>query len=790
MNIGFDIDGVLTNIGRFQIQEGRKYFKREPINKKGFTIQEMFGCTKEEEHDFWANPKYNNLLKYSIAYPARIGIARTIKQLHDDGDNIYIITSRKFTDNDNLSGKIMRTIVKEWLKANKIEYDKIIFCGDSKLEAIQDNYISIMVEDNINNIKELSEYTNIICVDCDYNQSISEDMAKRVNLSDLNSLRNAVIDIKNKNIKNRKDPITVLSGKLSIDKPHMKYYSELQSKVLNPSISIYDYLRKCNKDNLNSKAISYFGTYLSFNDFFKKIDEAAKGFKEIGINKGDIVTVCMPNTPEGVITFYALNKIGAVANMIHPLSSEVEIKNYLNEVNSKAMVMIDICFNKVKSIINETSINHCIVVSPSDSMPPLLKIGYSYLNRDKKIDYSNDERFLPWDSFIKNGKKYNGVSEETWQNNEMAVILHTGGSTGTPKGVMLSNENFNTNVEQLKFTIPSYKKGDSLLAITPIFHGFGLANCVHTALCVNMFVSLLPQYDTTFFTKTLLKDKSNLILGVPTLWDAMLKNEKLQKSDLSFLKVLISGGDNLPEKLETQLNNFLKEHNAPNKVFKGYGMTECLAAFAFSQPNANEISSVGIPLPQNNVKIVKPGTCEEVEANTEGEICINGPSVMLGYYNNIDETNDVLKMHDDNKLWLHTGDVGYRTEDGILYYTQRIKRIIISSGYNIYPNQIEQAIREHEDVKDCAVVGIPHPYKVNVPKAYIVLNDNSIESVKTKEEIGELCKQHLSKFSLPKEYEIVSELPKTLMGKIDYQKLEQENIDKYYQEKSVKKVKK
>lgn len=790
MNIGFDIDGVLTNIGQFQIQEGRKFFKREPINKNGFTIQEMFGCTAEEEHDFWANPKYNNLLKYSITYPARNGIANTIKKLRDDGDNIYIITSRKFTDNDGLSGKIMRTIVKEWLKVNKIEYDKIVFCGDSKREAIKDNYISIMVEDNVDNINELSKYADMICIDCDYNQSVSENMAKRVNLSDLNSLKTAIQDIKNRNRKHRKDPITVLSGKLSIDKPHMKYYSELQSKVLNPSLSIYDYLRKCNKDNHNSKAISYFGSYLSFNEFFKKIDEAAKGFKKIGINKGDIITVCMPNTPEGVITFYALNKIGAVANMIHPLSSEIEIKNYLNEVNSKAMVMIDICFDKVKNIIDETSVNNCIVASPSDSMPPLLKIGYSYINRNKKVDYSHNKKFLSWNNFIKNGKEYNGLVQEPWQNNEMAVILHTGGSTGTPKGVMLSNENFNTNVEQLKFTIPSYKKGDSLLAVTPIFHGFGLANCVHTALCVNMFVSLLPQYDSTFFTKTLLKDKSNLILGVPTLWDAMIKNEKLQKSDLSFLKVLISGGDNLPEKLENQLNAFLKDHKAPNQVFKGYGMTECLAAFSFSQPNANEISSVGIPLPQNNVKIVKPGTCDEVDANIEGEICINGPSVMLGYYNNIEETNDILKKHDDNKLWLHTGDVGYRTEEGILYYVQRIKRIIISSGYNIYPNRIEQIIREHENVKDCAVVGIPHPYKVNVPKAYVVLSDNSGDKEKMQNEINDLCEKGLSKFSLPKEYEFVPELPKTLMGKIDYRQLEQENIDKYYQEKSKTKIKK
>lgn len=785
MNVGFDIDGVLTNIGEFQIEEGTKYFGKKPINENGFTIREMFGCSEEEEYKFWKK----NLLKYSIKYPARKNIQDEIRKIRKDGNKVYIITSREFSDKDNMLGKIMRTIVKEWLCSNDIEYDKIVFCGDSKIDAIKDNYISVMVEDNVKNINELEKYTTMICMDCDYNRDINRKSIKRINPNKIEELSTAIFDIKQKKEKHRKDPITVLSGKMSIDMPQNKFYSELQDRIVIPNMSIYEYVKKCNRDNLNSKAISYFGKNINFREFFEKIDETAKGLKKLGVNKNDIVTVCMPNTPEGVIAFYAINKIGAVANMIHPLSGENEIKQYLNEVNSKTMIMIDICYDKVKNIIDDTNVTNCVIASPSDSMPIPMKIGYSYINRDKKVSYSNDSRFISWDNFVKNGRKYSGSVESKWKKDEMAVILHTGGSTGTPKGVMLSNENFNTNVEQLKFTIPSYKKGDSLLAITPIFHGFGLANCVHTALCVNMFISLLPQYDEKFFTQTLLKDKSNLILGVPTLWDSMMKNQKISKSDLSFLKVLISGGDTLPKQLENQLNKFLEDHKAPNKVFKGYGMTECLAAISFSQPNANEISSIGIPLPKNNIKIVKPNTCEEVEANVEGEICISGPSVMLGYYNNVDETEQTMKKHDDGKLWLHSGDVGYRNEDGILYYTQRLKRIIISSGYNIYPNQIEQVIRENENVKDCAVVGVPHPYKVNVPKAYIVLkDDNQIEN--TREQINTLCRQKLSKFSIPKDYEYIEELPKTLMGKIDYRKLEQENVDAYYRDKGHSKVKK
>lgn len=784
MNIGFDIDGVLTNIENFQIEEGKKHFKTEVVNPKGFSIKEMFGCTEKEEYEFWKK----NILKYSIAEPAREGIAEVIKKLRTDGNKIHIITSRYFTDKDNVLGKVMRTIVREWLIENGIEYDDIVFCGEDKSDAIKDKYISVMVEDNPDNIKKLSNLTDVISVKCNYNRDIHGQHIVQFDPQNISELYDVINSIKDKNKKSRIDPITVLSGIPSIDKPHLKHYSELQTRIQNPEISIYEYLKKCNSNNLDSKAISYFGNSLNFSEFFNKIDECAKGLKKLGVEKGEIVTVCMPNTPEGIITFYAINKIGAVANMIHPLSGEKEISDYINQVKSKVMIIADICYDKVKNIADSTTMEKCVVSPIANSMPLVMKTGYSIINKKVEID---DSRFIEWNTFIKNGKTYNGSIESKFDKNEMAVLLHTGGSTGIPKAVMLSNENFNTNVEQLKFTIPSYEKGDSLLAITPIFHGFGLANCVHTALCVNMSVSLLPKYDEKLFTNTLIKDKSNLILGVPTLWDAMMKNEKLKDKDLSFLKVLISGGDNLPINLENEMNSFLQEHNAPNPIFKGYGMTESLAASSFSQPNVNEKSSVGIPLPQNNYKIVKPNTTDEVDFNEEGEICVNGPTVMLGYYENPEETDNVLKTHPDGKKWLHTGDMGYRNEDGVLFYTQRIKRIIISSGYNIYPNQIEEIIKSHPSVNNCVVVGIPHQAKVNVPKAYILLNENENKE-NVSEEIEKMCKENLAKFSLPKEYEYVRELPKTLMGKVDYKLLEQQNIDKYYKqtEKSAVKVKK
>ncbi len=806
MRIGIDIDGVLTNIEQFQREKGKLYFKKELANEKGFDIKEMFNCSSSEMMSFWK--KY--LLSYSIKEPAREGFADVIKELHDEGNHIQIITSRYFTDKDDALGIVMKNIVKQWLSKNNIVYDEITFCGEDKSETIKKDNINVMIEDNINNINNLSKITNVIKFNNSYNEEYYGEIAS---ITEPKELKNVIMNLQDKLNKNIVDPITVKSGKMSIDRPHKSFYSIDQTSINLPKMSIYDYLYESNKNNLFAEAISYFGKKMTFKEFFTEIDKCCKALIAKGIKEKDIVTICMPNTPEGVIAFYAVNKIGAVANMIHPLSSEKEIEYYLNESNSKLVISIDMCFNKINSILPKTNVDNVVLVSPADSMPLQLNVGYNALNskvvnkvqstfanndvarnkfNNKIEDNIEMNRKLKsnmwdkWDDFIKAGKSIDKFEKHIPKENEMAVLLHTGGSTGSPKAVMLSNENFNCNTEQLKFTIPSYKKGDKLFAITPIFHGFGLADCVHTALCVNMSVILLPQFDEKMFTNIMLKEKPTLLLGVPTLFSAMIKNKAYDGKDLSYFKVLISGGDTLPKELEERINVWLKEHNCPNKVFKGIGMTESLAATAFSTPNANKLSCVGIPLPQNNYKIVKMGTTEEVEPYENGEICVTGPSVMLGYYNNEKETNDTLKIHEDGKTWLHTGDAGYVDNEGVVFYTQRIKRIIIASGYNIYPVQIENLILTHPAIEKCAVVAEPHEYKVNVPKVYIVVKEGYQESNELIEELRNLCKNNLSKFSLPKNYEFRKQLPQTLLNKIDYKLLEEEASINYYSNNSKK----
>lgn len=678
-----------------------------------------------------------------------------LKQLKRSGNNIYVILPHSEESKSLLNYKSEILLFQAGLKMNNIQIDKIINEDDVKNENIELNIEKKSKDGNC--IIELSKPGMNIVKSVVDSKKIYDEITK---------LRYSYYD-----------EIKPLSGIPSIDKKFMGYYSDKQKNVSEINKTIYEYLYDNNINNMNNEALDYFGNKMTFKKLFKEIKKCAKSYISAGVKKGDSVIICMPNTPEGIIAFYALNMIGAVANMVHPLSSENELLDYITESNSKYIVALDSCYEKINNIKKTVEIKKSIFVSPSNSMPYFLKKGYEIINKKNNVRIEENKKNVTWNNFIKDGKLVKDVEISKNTNEETAVILHTGGTTGKSKGVMLTNNNFNSSVEQLKVIIPSYSDGDKLLAITPIFHGFGLANCIHTPLCSNASVVLLPNFELKRFIKTLLRTKANLILGVPTLWRAMMNTDLLKNKDLSFLKVLISGGDTLSLQLENEINSFLKAHNAPNNIFKGYGLTESLAAVVFSHEAANKNTTIGIPLPGNNIKIVEPGTTTEVPEQTEGEICLYGPTISKGYYNNQEETELILKKHEDGRHWLHTGDMGYVDDKGKVFYTQRLKRIIISSGYNVYPSQVEDVILKHNMIEQCIVIGVPHAYKMNVPKAYIVIKKGfENQQVKITNEINELCKINLSKFSIPKEIEFRQELPKSKMGKVDYKALEKENL--------------
>ena len=393
---------------------------------------------------------------------------------------------------------------------------------------------------------------------------------------------------------------------------------------------------------------------------------------------------------------------------------------------------------------------------------------------------------ISWKDFIRLGKEYTKEINDDFKGKDIAAILYSGGTTGTPKGVKLTNLNLNASAMQNFEHVGCLRDKDKVLAIMPIFHGFGLSVCIH---CVQYFGGtsiLLPQFNAKTFDKVLKKYEPNVIVGVPTLFEAMTQNKNFAFMNLSYVTCVISGGDSLSVELKKKFDDWLSKHHSPTTIREGYGLTECCAASCFTPLNYYRPGSIGIPYPDTYYKIVRDGTEIEVPYGTDGEIVITGPTVMDGYMKNRKETKQTLRRHKDGRVWLHTGDEGCMDEDGFVYFKGRLKRMIITSGYCVYPNNIENVIDSHPDVRMSCVIGIPHPYKVTVAKAFIVLKDGVDKSDELLDSIKELVEKNLARFSWPYDYEFREELPKTKIGKIAYNVLiheeEMKRKDKAFKE--------
>ena len=554
-----------------------------------------------------------------------------------------------------------------------------------------------------------------------------------------------------------------LTGKQSIDKTWLKYYEDYDIKQDIPKMSAYDYMVVNNNSNLDKNALNFYGIKITYEELLKNIDKITRSLISLGVKKGNIVTLAMANTPEMVYLFYALNRIGAISNVIDPRYSADEMKREINKVNSKYFITLVDCYDTSRRIIEETNVEKTVYLTALESMPLPIKVVNKLKNKIKRIDNNS----ISWNDFIKNGKKIDKDINNIYENDMPVTIVHTGGTTGEPKGVVLTNENFVAMANMHMHGGLDYEKDDKFLNILPPFIAYCLCNGINMPLTLGLEVTIIPQWDVPDFPMILDKYKPNHVLAGPILWDYVTKSDI---RDLSYLKTPVSGGDALNEELEKRINDFFKKKNCKSKVAQGYGMTEVSSAAVFSKQEANKIGSVGIPFIKNNVSIFDPETLLEKDIGEEGEIWISSPTIMKEYYNNNIATEELKITTIDGNNWIRTGDIGKIDLDGNLYIVGRMKRMIVRSGNKIFPANTENIVLKLNEIDNCAIVGIDDDIERKVPVIHIVLKKEIVEKIK------KIISDNLPEFNIPVKFVFRESMPLTSINKIDFKKLEQEEL--------------
>ena len=580
-----------------------------------------------------------------------------------------------------------------------------------------------------------------------------------------------------------------ITGYASIDKPWQKYYSKEAITANIPELTAYQYMVSQNEDNLSTKAIMYYGKKISYKNYIDMIDETARRLYNLGVTEGEVVTVMSVANPELEVLFYALNKLGAVINLIDVRSDYKQIKKYLMEVKSSEVVVMDNFLPEFDKCMEDEDVDNIvenvITLSPYNSVLfPFNVLAEKKSRKEDSTLYSKiDEikkknKYMTWNDLM-SVHKYRYPRYPRYKKNMVAALVHTGGTTGVPKTVKLSNENFNAMAIQYKSLNANYNKGDTFLNGIVPFVAYGIVVTIHMPMCLGMTNIIAPILSPKEFTEFMIKYKPNHTITVPTYVEHFVHDRKADSINWKCLKNLGIGGDYFPEQSEIYVNEFLKNHGSSSIAEKGYGMTENSSTAGVCLVGVNKTNSLGIPLPLNTYGIFERGTDKELKYGEEGEICITGPTEMLGYLDNEEEERKVIKIHSDGKKWIHSEDVGIIDEDGFLFFKGRYKRLIPHGGFKLYPSYIEGVIMKHPDIDNCCVISIPDKVYGASPEAHVVIKKDSVSELKKlKEELIKLCQDKLPSYSRPEDFIFEEDLPLTSVGKVDYKKVEKMRIKK------------
>jgi long-chain acyl-CoA synthetase len=550
--------------------------------------------------------------------------------------------------------------------------------------------------------------------------------------------------------------------------PWLAHYGSVPPTLEYPRITLYEALARSAQAHPTATATTFYGSALSYRELVAAVDECASALTALGLGRGDRITISMPTSPQGVIAFYAAAKLGGVASMIHPLSTASEISDYLAMSGSRIALTLDVFYGAFASARKDTPLETLVLAKISDYLPPAKRVGF-WLTKGRKIPkVPADDSVIWWSAMMAGATP--PVEAAPVDADELAAILYSGGTTGTPKGIMLSHLNFVSEAVQLGAWIDLGPR-DTVLGVLPIFHGFGLAALINAPLMSGAKVVLVPQFSAEIVAELLRKEGITLMAGPPTLYEALGRDDSLHGADLSSLRAAFSGADTLQVPVRERFEEVVAAGGGTVKLLEGYGLTEAVTGIMGMPITEYREGSIGVPFPDILAKICTPGTTTEEPPGTEGEICLSGPAVMLGYLDNPEATAETLREHEDGRIWLHTGDIGKMDEEGFFYFTSRLKRMIKSSGMNVYPAQVEAILYRHPAVGEACVVGVPDAAQGERVKAFVVPSDGTDATPELANELIAYCREHLIKWSCPREIVFRDELPKTRVGKIDFKTL-------------------
>lgn len=536
------------------------------------------------------------------------------------------------------------------------------------------------------------------------------------------------------------------------------YPVEVSHKLSYPDIPLYELLLQTAQAHPDTPAIFFMGKEMTYAQLLEDCYRFANALQQLGVTKGDRIAIMLPNIPQSVIAYYGALLAGAIVVQTNPLYTERELLHQMSDSGAKVIVCLDLLYPRVKRIKQDTMLQQLIVTGIKDYLPLAKKLFYPFVQWKQRqrvrVKEGEDAGVYAFTSLLARSISA-PVQTPADVRHDVALIQYTGGTTGKAKGAMLTHANLIANVIQCGAWFYKARQGEErILAAIPFFHVYGMTVAMNFGIYMGAKLILVPRFDVSMMLKLIDNQKPTVFPGAPTMYIGLLSHPELSKYNISSIEACLSGSAPLPVEVQQKF-----EAITNGKLVEGYGLTECSPV-----THANPIwgrrvnGSIGLPWPDTECRVVDIETGEDVLPGSVGELCVRGPQVMKGYWNCEEETHASLQDG-----WFFTGDIGSMDENGYFYIVDRKKDMIIASGFNIYPREIEEVLYEHPAVKEAVVIGMPDEYRGETVKAYIVMRKD--EEV-TNEELDKYCRQKLASFKVPHLYEFRDELPKTAVGKI------------------------